>query len=167
MKDFSSTETYWGVDRSTRVIFEPGHEVPVQDSVTSCFVFAIVEGNLLVMVRPTRGWGLPGGHLEPGETPEECARREMSEEAAVDLGELSLVGWWRAKKEFSSAHNEKYPNEALQLLYVAEVTSVNQFNPEHEVSERAFVPFEKVADYHSNFERFESVLKYGMSFLLH
>lgn len=163
--DFSSTEAYWGVDRSTKVLFEPGREVLTQDNVTACFVFAVVGGNSLVMVRPGRGWGLPGGHMEPGETAEECARREVSEEAAVDLGELSLVGWWRAKKEFSSAHNEKYPSEAVQLLYLAEVTSVNQFSPEHEVFERAFVPFEKVADYHSNFERFEAVLKYGMSLL--
>jgi 8-oxo-dGTP diphosphatase len=35
-------------------------------------------------------WDLPGGHLMPGESPEACVRREMTEEMELELGEIHL-----------------------------------------------------------------------------
>ena len=37
-------------------------------------------------------WALPGGRLEPGETPEQAALREMSEEIGICLGEENILG---------------------------------------------------------------------------
>lgn len=37
-------------------------------------------------------WVLPKGHLEPGEPPHECARREVREEAGVDAEAMAFVG---------------------------------------------------------------------------
>jgi 8-oxo-dGTP diphosphatase len=36
-------------------------------------------------------WGLIGGHVEPGESPEEAVRRECREEIAVDISEERRV----------------------------------------------------------------------------
>lgn len=112
------------------------------------------------MSKPKRGWGLPGGHREGDETPEECVRREADEEASVELGDLELIGRWEAKKKFHSPLNEKYPELAYQLLYVANVTNLKPFKSEHETSERAVVPLSKMHEYHHNFGDFEEIFKY-------
>ena len=38
-------------------------------------------------------WALPGGRVDPGETPLEGALRELDEELGVRLDEASVVGW--------------------------------------------------------------------------
>lgn len=46
---------------------------------------------LLVRRRNVHGagtWSTPGGHLETGETPEDCARREALEETGVTVGDV-------------------------------------------------------------------------------
>ena len=35
-------------------------------------------------------WAVPGGHLEFGEAPEQCAAREVREETGIDVGELTF-----------------------------------------------------------------------------
>ena len=35
-------------------------------------------------------WDVPGGHVEPGETPERCIVREMKEEIGLNLEEFQL-----------------------------------------------------------------------------
>ena len=55
------------------------------------------DGRLLLVHRhPQRAnypdcWDLPGGHVEPGETPQEAIRRECREELAIEILDASPV----------------------------------------------------------------------------
>lgn len=58
-----------------------------------------LDGDRVTLIRQWRHcaggwlWECPAGTLNPGETPEQCARREIVEEAGVAAGELHAAGF--------------------------------------------------------------------------
>lgn len=67
------------------------------------------EGRIL-LVKPTykEGWDIPGGYVEPGESPAEACKRELAEEIGLDRdpGRLLLVDW------------PPHPAEGDKLLFI-------------------------------------------------
>jgi 8-oxo-dGTP diphosphatase len=72
-------------------------------------IVRIAEERIL-LVRPTYkdGWDIPGGYVEPGESPNEACARELKEEIGLDreLGPLLVVDW------------APHPDEGDKLLFV-------------------------------------------------
>ena len=62
------------------------------------YTVAFAEGKfLMVHNQKRRGWEMPGGRIEPGETPEKAAEREFAEEsgyAVTILGKKELDDCW-------------------------------------------------------------------------
>ena len=57
---------------------------------------ASTTGELLLTQVGSRGWDVPGGHLEPGESPLQAATRKLVEEAGL-VGQLSRAGAGRVR----------------------------------------------------------------------
>ncbi len=80
--------TQWG---ATHVEFIP-EKVPSW-SIEPCAVVVMArspEGYVLALVE--RGWTVPSGHIEPGESPEEAAIRETAEEVGAVPIKLIYIG---------------------------------------------------------------------------
>ncbi|PWK12822.1 NUDIX hydrolase [Tumebacillus permanentifrigoris] len=72
----------------------------------SCVLLVDEQGRLLLNHRTDNGfWGLPGGIMEPGESLEETARREIWEEAGITVRELQLLDVYSGPEFFYT-----YPN---------------------------------------------------------
>jgi 8-oxo-dGTP pyrophosphatase MutT (NUDIX family) len=66
---------------------------------------AIYVGQALLLVKSSyrAEWGLPGGSIRPGETPDAAAQREMDEEIGFSSGPLlpvgSVCGTWDGRRD--------------------------------------------------------------------
>jgi 8-oxo-dGTP pyrophosphatase MutT (NUDIX family) len=82
----------------------------------SSAVFVQREGQILVLKRAVGEavgmWYLPGGALDEGERIEDCARRELQEEAGLTVtGPMTAV---------AVAHLHVYGQDSLQVLYACD-----------------------------------------------
>ena len=81
----------WG---ATKADFLPAVEGETFDRpVSAALVFAFHEARVVLANIGGRGWCIPSGRLEPGESPEAAARREAWEEAGLILEALAPIGW--------------------------------------------------------------------------
>jgi len=87
---------------------------------------------LLLRRKNTHGdgtWSTPGGHLEPGETPEECATRETMEETGIEIGSVRFISITNDVFESEGRH---YITVWMNGEYVAGTESIAA---PHEMSE--------------------------------
>jgi len=83
----------------------------------------IIKNNKVLLARRPQGshlagfWEFPGGKIEKGETPEECLKRELKEELAIE----ATVG------DFICASEYDYVEKSIRLLaYYVEITGEPQ-----------------------------------------
>ena len=86
-------------------------------------VVVLKDNKILLNLRAdTNTWGIPGGAMEPGETLEETAARELKEETNLHAEEFRLLNVFSGEDFYF-----KYPNEdetySVVVLYLAEATS--------------------------------------------
>jgi ADP-ribose pyrophosphatase len=81
-----------------------------------------VDGGELVVVRQTRAGAdertleLPAGSIEDGETPEQCAARELVEECGLEAGTWRKLGEFWAAPDYSTEYVHAF--EATELVDV-------------------------------------------------
>ncbi len=100
--------------------------------VGACVLITDERGRLLLQHRvDNHFWGILGGGMEPGETLEETARREIREETGLEMGDLTFLGVF-AGPEFCY----QYPNGDqvcdVNIVYLAEQVTGQLMSSDHE-----------------------------------
>ena len=84
--------------------------------------------------------GFPKGHMEPGETEEETALREVKEETGLDV---KLVGNFRQTDEHYLAREGRPNDKKVNVYFLAEYKDQQLKAQESEVSEIVLLDYEE------------------------
>lgn len=109
---------------SMQITFDcPADVSPVRFSV----IIPRYQGQLLLCRHRARNtWEFPGGHIEPGETPDAAARRELWEETGASAYTLSPLCFYRVDLENGAFY--------YASLYAAEITAMDVL-PQTEIAQ--------------------------------
>ena len=94
-------------------------------------VCAFYQGRVLLSYHPGHGaWETQGGHIEPGETPEAAARRELYEESGAWEAELTPVCDYHAWDSEGASNGRVYAAvvRRLEPLPESEMSRVGLFD---------------------------------------
>jgi 8-oxo-dGTP diphosphatase len=109
-------------------------EPPADDLVTNVHVVAFVEKRIVVCREAQPMWFLPGGTRECGESIEDCAARELAEEAGVSLvGPLTWIGAHYCTSTLQGPYRawQPHPNRAMLWCYADVRQDGEPTNPAH------------------------------------
>jgi 8-oxo-dGTP pyrophosphatase MutT (NUDIX family) len=99
----------------------------------------------IVSVKPKLRWQLPKGIVDPGESPQVTAVREVKEEAGVETDLIKLVEtieyWYRSVKNGRPVRYHKYVH-----FYLLEYRSGDVAKHDHEVEEARWVSFDEALE---------------------
>ena len=147
MRQFATE--YWP-ETNSRVDFFPGTMSP-DLPITAVKVYVFQDDKLLLTNILSRGWDLPGGHIEPGETPEQAVSRELTEETGASVARIELIGYLHITNEQENERNGKYPRESCILVYKGYGPAVNTNHAfQLEASEAKFVLLGDLPRVHHN-----------------
>ena len=114
-------------------------EIPPIDRCSTAFGFVFDDDKVLLTLLRDRDWDIPGGVIDPGETPEETAIREVWEETyakvkiiePICIQEIELLGPKPLRYRWP------YPI-SVQVYYLCELVELCAFEANNESSERRF-----------------------------
>lgn len=138
---------YYFYDRKEHPIYLAIGQQPFMHNVGHVLVFAITENEGIILTKHKhRGWEIPGGKVEPGESPIAAAHRELMEETGVKVKDLTYLGQYvinqgKGKEEIIKNVYQGYVTEKGELPQGFETECCGEFSLGIQPFTKEFSPF--------------------------
>ncbi|HZC27962.1 MAG TPA: NUDIX domain-containing protein [Actinopolymorphaceae bacterium] len=114
-------------------------ERPPAEVCGSAFGFVFESDRVLLTHLHRRGWDVPGGVIDPGETPEQAAVREVWEETSAKVEIVEPVGFQELELFGPRPTNYRWPFPiSVQVYYLCRLVELSPFEPNVESFEREY-----------------------------
>lgn len=125
----------------------------------------IIRHDSILLTKIQRGWDIPTGHIEDGESPEEAVKREVFEETGTILQSSYLLGYLYSVKVKENERNKKYPKISTIPVFVGEKFVIRRkFEKKYEATDRNFFKLHKDGSIQS--QNWSPLMKAIFSFVL-
>jgi 8-oxo-dGTP diphosphatase len=108
---------------------------------------------IFVKHRLRKSFEIPGGHIEENETPEEAARRELTEETGARLFDITCVATYSVEKDGITGYGRLFFAEVTEMGEIMDTSEIDQVTFGTELPEELTYPdiqpvlFEEVIRY--------------------
>ncbi len=121
-------ETWYYEGLEVHSVWIPSQDWKVFNPVTQARGVCFTPEGKILLIQEHKNWTIPGGSTESGETPEDTLRREVDEEATLELGECRLIGASQTLVPKSPKLIER--KLFYQLRYVAIIKEMKEPTPD-------------------------------------
>jgi 8-oxo-dGTP diphosphatase len=137
--------------------------MPERHLITCSFVLAFSEDEIVLTDLHARGWDIPGGHIESGESAEEAVERELYEETGARILPPELLGYVKIEMSGEKPENYKYPfPKNYMAFFWSKIIQLDDIQANDEIRGRGLLTPEQVLDVpwlQDNYELYQEALK--------
>jgi 8-oxo-dGTP pyrophosphatase MutT (NUDIX family) len=141
--------------------------MPDRHLITCSFVLAFSNDEIILTDLHARGWDIPGGHIERGESAEEAVIRELYEETGAKILEPELLGLMEIEMFGDKPENYKYPfPKSYMAFFWSNIIHLDDIQPNDEIRGRGLLKPEQVLDVpwiKDNYKLYQEALKRARS----
>jgi 8-oxo-dGTP diphosphatase len=81
---------------------------------------------IFVKHRQRKSFEIPGGHIEDNETPDEAARRELTEETGAILFDIACIATYSVEKEGYTGYGRLFFAEVSEIGDIRDTSEIDQ-----------------------------------------
>jgi len=115
----------WGEKSDTDWEFYLSDKLPDDAKISAMMGIPFWNGEI-ALTKTKRGWEIPGGHMEDGESADECLERELNEEIGSSvIVSKKLFGFRQItnpdRKVYGTEERNNYPRKTVMPYYLVEL----------------------------------------------